>query len=340
MIEETFTTDVLPRQDRWASWYDTGTRSHLPTLIHTNHQDDFRGSIRRLDLGSVQISTLTYSPLQVTRTPKLIRRSDPGIYYFVFPRLGRIGVAQAGRETVLTSTTLVYYDASRPFTAWATAEDGRVAGCLILQIPRKLFPVRAETLSPLLAAPLASRDGLGALLAGHLDRLVTNAAGYTPADAVRLAAITVDLSAALCAHELESNGTLPPETHRRAIQAQVHAFIREHLGDPDLSPDTIAAAHQISTRYLYKLFQDQGLAVADWIRRSRLERCRRDLADPALRSRPVLAIAAQWGFKDGANFSRVFRSAYGMPPGEYRNHHQSDAVREQTRTVRATTRTS
>ncbi|MFI6985916.1 helix-turn-helix domain-containing protein [Embleya sp. NPDC050154] len=340
MIENTFSTEDLPKEDRWASWYESGTRSHLPTLIRTDHQDDFRGSIRLLDLGSVQVSTLTYSPLQVRRTPKLIRQSDPDILYFVFHRRGGIGVAQAGREAVLTSQTLVFYDTSQPFTAWATAEHGSVAGCVILQVPRKLFPIRTETLDPLLAASLPSREGFGALLAGHLDQLVTNAAGYTPADAVRLAAITVDLSAALCSHELESNDTLPPETHRRAIQAQVHAFIREHLGDPDLSPDTIAAAHQISTRYLYKLFQDQGLTVADWIRRSRLERCRRDLADPAQRSRSVLAIAVQWGFKDGANFSRVFRSAYGMPPGDYRNHHQSDAVREPTRTVQATTRTS
>ncbi|MEO3823297.1 helix-turn-helix domain-containing protein [Actinomadura sp. B10D3] len=37
-----------------------------------------------------------------------------------------------------------------------------------------------------------------------------------------------------------------------------------------------------------------------------------------MRDRPVSAIAARWGFADAAAFSRVFRAAYGLPPGEFR----------------------
>ena len=58
--------------------------------------------------------------------------------------------------------------------------------------------------------------------------------------------------------------------------------------------------------------------MAGWTRQRRLERCRRDLADPALAARPVAAIAARWGFPSAAEFSRAFRAAHGMPPGEYR----------------------
>jgi transcriptional regulator GlxA family with amidase domain len=47
----------------------------------------------------------------------------------------------------------------------------------------------------------------------------------------------------------------------------------------------------------------------------RLERCRRDLLDPALSDLPASAIALGWGFVDAAHFSRVFREAYGHPPG-------------------------
>jgi AraC-like DNA-binding protein len=54
------------------------------------------------------------------------------------------------------------------------------------------------------------------------------------------------------------------------------------------------------------------------VRLRRLDRCRRDLLDPALRDRPVSAIAARWGFGDAAAFSRAFRTAYGLPPGEFR----------------------
>ena len=80
----------------------------------------------------------------------------------------------------------------------------------------------------------------------------------------------------------------------------------------------IAAAHHISLRSLHQLFHDEGLTVAGWIRRRRLECCRRDLSDPALAARPVAAIAARWGFSSAGDFSRAFRAAHGLPPAEYR----------------------
>jgi AraC-like DNA-binding protein len=78
------------------------------------------------------------------------------------------------------------------------------------------------------------------------------------------------------------------------------------------------AAHHVSIRYLHRLFETQQTTVADWIRRRRLDRCRRDLVDPALRDLPVNAIAARWGLLNAAHFSRTFRAAYGVPPVEYR----------------------
>jgi AraC-like DNA-binding protein len=80
----------------------------------------------------------------------------------------------------------------------------------------------------------------------------------------------------------------------------------------------IAAENHVSLRYLHKLFETQQMTVAGWIRQRRLERCRRDLRDPALSHLPVSAIAARSGLIDAAHFSRVFRAAYGISPSEYR----------------------
>jgi AraC-like DNA-binding protein len=99
---------------------------------------------------------------------------------------------------------------------------------------------------------------------------------------------------------------------------RVHAFIEARLGDPELTPGAIAAAHHISFRYPHRLFEPQETTVAGWIRRRRLERCRRDLLDPALRWQPVAPIGARWGLANPAHFGRAFRAAYGVPPAEYR----------------------
>lgn len=105
---------------------------------------------------------------------------------------------------------------------------------------------------------------------------------------------------------------------RGGLVGRIHAFIDAHLGDPELTPAAVAAAHHISLRYLHKLFEPQSRTVAGFIRERRLERCRRDLADPGLAYVPVRAIALRWGFPDPARLSRLFKDEYGVTPGEYR----------------------
>src|SRR5262249_56320033 len=89
-------------------------------------------------------------------------------------------------------------------------------------------------------------------------------------------------------------------------------------GGGGLAPGMMAGAPHMSLRSLHQLFCAEGLTVAGWIRRRRLECCRRDLADPALAARPVAAIAAKWGYSSASDFSRAFRAGHGLPPAEYR----------------------
>ncbi|MEH0827532.1 MULTISPECIES: helix-turn-helix transcriptional regulator [unclassified Micromonospora] len=79
---------------------------------------------------------------------------------------------------------------------------------------------------------------------------------------------------------------------------------------------------------MHRLFEAEETTVASYVRDLRLQRCRRDLADPAQAHRPIQAVAARWGFADKAVFSRAFRAAYGESPQGYRA-----ARREQARIV-------
>ena len=103
--------------------------------------------------------------------------------------------------------------------------------------------------------------------------------------------------------------------------------MQDNLHDPQLSPRAVAAAHHISPSYLHRLFQSRGTTVAAWIRTQRLERARRALRDPALRTVPVYRIASQYGFGAHETFTRAFRAAYGIAPADYRRHpHAAHAV--------------
>lgn len=183
--------------------------------------------------------------------------------------------------------------------------------------PRTSFPLSPDDAARLTAVRVAGDGDAGALvsslaaaLPGHED---------DGASGIRLGTAVLDLLAAALAERCDAE--LPADAARRALLLRIRTFVEARLGDPDLTPAAIAAAHHISVRYLYKLFADQDVTLGAWIRRRRLDRCRRDLLDPELSHRTVSAIAARWGMTDAAHFSRVFRAAYDAPPSEYRMHH-------------------
>jgi AraC-like DNA-binding protein len=108
-------------------------------------------------------------------------------------------------------------------------------------------------------------------------------------------------------------------------RSDVHALftasteaIENRLWDEDLDAEALATRLNVSTRTLHRAFRAQGATVSLWIRERRLDRCRQDLQDPNFHHLPVGTIAAQWGLKDAAHFSRLFKARFGEPPRKFR----------------------
>jgi len=72
----------------------------------------------------------------------------------------------------------------------------------------------------------------------------------------------------------------------------------------------------VYSTYLGGLDYDEGPVY----QMQRLERCRRDLLDPAHAARHISDIAFAWGFNDLAHFSRIFKQRFGASPREWREH--------------------
>ncbi|WP_262698082.1 MULTISPECIES: AraC family transcriptional regulator [Streptomyces] len=322
MFETVFRSADLPPAERFEAWRQLAFASNGPTEVRTDHASDFDVTLRMLELGPVQVSMFTCPPLRSDRTPKLIRQSDPELYHLALAQRGSVTIDQAGREAAAGAGGLTLSTTSRPYLGQLIADQDRDRGevtSVQALIPRALLPLPADAVDRLVAVGLPTREGLGALFAQFIARLATDTTHYAPADAARLGGVARDLAASLIAHHLGGDRVLPPETHQQTLGIRVHAFIHRHLGDPRLGPDLIAAAHHISPRSLHRLFQSQGTTVTAFIRHHRLERARSDLADPRLATRPIHAIAARWGFGRPADFTRAFRTAYGLPPSEYRH---------------------
>jgi AraC-like DNA-binding protein len=276
---------------------------------------DLRARILTGQVGTVHVSKVSAPPLKAFRTAKLIRVSDPELFKLEVPVRGHTVFAQGGREAALSPGDFTLLDLSRPCQLVDRGEEHRNVA---VKFPHAALPLRNDELADLTAVPISGRDGLGAAISSLARHMARHLDDLDSTEGTRLATALIDLLTVALAERLDRRAALASDTRRRALLASVLTFIDKHLADPRLSPRAIATAHHISLRHLYKLFESSEISVAGWIRERRLERCRRDLADPTLADRSVTAIAARWGFTDPAHFSRAFRAAYGLPPTEYR----------------------
>jgi AraC-like DNA-binding protein len=294
--------------DRIEYWRDALSRAFVPLAV-TPGPGPLTGTLRAGRLDGLQVAEVTGSSQIVHRDRAMIRRADPEYYKIGLQLRGRAIVGQDGREAVLSPGEFTVYDTSRPYRL---VNDGPFHN-LVLMCPRAALRVPERTMAGRTAVRVSARHGMGALVAPFLTGLAGQLDAVTQVAAPHLSEAVLDMLAAVF-----TEGEPVRPASGELLLPRVRRYIEDHLGDPDLTPDGVAAAHHISPRYLRKLFERDHETVAGWIRARRLERCRRDLGAAQLRDRPVSAVAARWGLLDAAHFSRTFRATYGVTPREYR----------------------
>jgi len=149
-------------------------------------------------------------------------------------------------------------------------------------------------------------------IASRLDKLDGVLAQRLEANVIDLLSTTLGF-----AQEAQKRDLLSGGVKREYIQ-RIKYFIHRNLDNERLSPDLIAAAHQISTRYLHMLFEGYSVTISRYIQQLRLESCRAALSDSSFAAHSVSEIAYRFGLKDALHFSRVFKMEFGEAPARFR----------------------
>lgn len=320
LVTHTVDTRSMAKGERFDFWHELLAREVAPARVYSDHAGDFRAWARVTDLGELRLTSYRYPSLDMRRTGRSVRQFDPQMYQLALPTAGQSAISQQRRQSELRPAEFTFVDTSRPYDAshrQSPSAPGPASSVTIL-IPHSRLPLPPDKIDQLLAARLPADTGMGALLATYLRHIADHPEQFRPTDAARLGSTALDLISATLAQQLDLESMLPAEVQREALRARVRAFVDENLGDPELTPRSVAAVHHLSVRSLHRLFEGEQTTVAELIRTRRLERCRQDLRDPRLRGQPAYVIGARWGFPDRAHFSRAFRAAYGLSPQAFR----------------------
>ncbi|MDI2033546.1 helix-turn-helix domain-containing protein [Paenarthrobacter nitroguajacolicus] len=309
---EEFTTKVLATTDRFDAWNQAVNSAFVPLSVVAREPEQFDGGLINQTIGPVFLSAVSGTASHVSRGSKEIQANDPGLVKLGLQLRGYSVVAQDGREAALTPGDFAIYDTTRPYDLFF--DDA--FRMMVVMFPPEALHLNRKSIAALTASRVSGRQGLGSLTSALLGAVAHQLHEGSVAEAATVSDALMNLISAVFAERVPPSSPLTPE--RLALMERIEAFVAARLSDPELTVGDIAAAHNVSVRYLQKLFEERDDTVSAWLRRQRLEKCRTDLVDPSLQQRPVSAVGMHWGFTDASSFSRAFKSAFGYSPSEYR----------------------
>jgi AraC-like DNA-binding protein len=245
------------------------------------------------------------------RTPKIARAATEQVIALAVPVTGQNRLRWDREEQLLGPRDMLLVDMASPYEYGWHGSGSSYA----FQVGYERLGLPMDTIRA--ARPKLAATPLYSMTRDHILNLTTRA-GELSADpaASQLGAATVELMRAVIVSAAQDE-RLVKDTMATSLVPRILAYIRHHLIEADLEPARIAATHSISTRYLYKLFEKEGISLEQWIIEHRLEGARTGLSSPAGRRRPIASVARAWGFSDPSFFSSRFRRSYGITPRQW-----------------------
>jgi AraC family transcriptional activator of tynA and feaB len=265
---------------------------------------EFRGSIRTHRIGTLDVADVTVSPCSVVRDQRDTHYLGDH-YFLVFQMQGAARMRQCGVEAVLQPGDSTLIDSRFPSVFEARSGFRQLS----FHLPTQPLRERLGTRSVPSAQTIHSDGGAGRLLSDMLRSFIANAASLQGVD---LTDLTLQLLSAALGMSSPSEATVELR-HRSVDVREVAQFIEAHVQRADLTPSAIAAHFNISVRQLYRIVAAHGCTPSGLIWRKRLEHAHRLLASSGTRV-PIIEIALNCGFKDGAHFSRSYRKMFGHSP--------------------------
>lgn len=306
-----FRSADIPVEDREAATRAAFLDAVWPTTVELDDPATSESVLEVLTYGNASIFRAHLVGMRLSRSVKQIR-TGPSEMLGIAVQESSVGRHdQFDTQHVLAPRQLMICDLNTPYDFWWSGPGGSQA----LHIPIADIALPPEVIAT--AATRLPASPLYDLVSSQILELT--AAGDSLAESTASGAVgatVTELARAFLASAYD--GHYARGAMAEVLLPRIRSYIRQHLTDADLTADSIAHAHDISTRKLFRLCNDADFSLEQWIINRRLEGSRDDLARPETRDVTVSAIARRWGFTNTSHFSRRFREEYGLTPRTWR----------------------
>jgi len=272
----------------------------------------FHMVLKSVRFGGMNLAQATVSQAQVTNTARH-SRCAPEHPYNIFLSNRRQMLVTENRTVVLEPGDVTVTDPATAVTI-TTKEPYSTIG---LTVPESLLREYIPEPERIVGVRFPGKTGFSKIVS-YLLLTMWEYAESENFDEIGTEVANTLLAMLSTCTQLSRHARDVPNADVLAKQEKIKQMINQNLHKPDLCIGELAKQFGCSIRYIQRLFSEEDCTVSKYIRRQRLEGCKRQLADAAWLHHSITEIAFNWGFNSSAHFSRVFKEEYGISAREYR----------------------
>jgi AraC-like DNA-binding protein len=305
-----FTTSSLAEKDRIPAWRDYWGQQVFGAELEPAAAGPFRADVSLRAFPGVNILSMRVSPIRLLRTSSLA--GDGTDCVGLVTGTSAIKASRRGDELILSPGHATFVPTSDP-----SVLETRAAGqfrCMLFE--RAVLEDIVPDLDAAFLRPVAFGDPALQLLLSYSSIMLQEPPHGTAMQPELFAAHVRDLAALTLSREPDMQ--LFGKSARAAMLCRIKQCMKETCRNPDFGIGDVSRRLSISTRYIQRLFFDDGTTFSAHLLRLRLGRVYRLLTDVRFAGRNISEIVLSSGFNDISHFNRSFKKRYGHPPGELR----------------------
>lgn len=306
-----FSTANIPARDRATQWNAAITDTYFPLNLHFRDPLHFQGQLSSMKLANIGLSRLISSPVNYERRRAHINHAQNEEYLITIPKSSSIEFRQLGKFVKCDPGGFIVQHGEEPYRFMYKDPNDLI----VMKVTKACLSERVRLPDRFCAKVIDATSGCANLFINMVAHAHEQGIEAKPSSREIVGRHLLELLG-LALEEQPDIDMSSASSVRAAHINRVDIFIRTNLNNPNLSPGLISAACGISKRYLHDLFKDVNGTVCQRIRDQRLIAARDRLTQ--VNEDNIANLAYRFGFFDHAQFSRLFKAKFGMPPSQFR----------------------
>lgn len=312
-VQTYFSTDDVHPRDRLSYIRDVACKTYVELECLSENEHNFTSKICSGQLNNLGLSEVITDQCEVIRTREYIKNSKANEIILSLQLNGTTQISQDNREVNLTPGMFAIYDTERIYHL-KLGENNKQ---LVIKIPRQELETNLGNLTLFTSQEMSFKNPLSKLAINFITTLPSICDDLNEEAAKTISQQAIDIIAQAFSHECHNNGH-PIVQSRFTTLMRLKSEIETHLNNHEFKPSNAAALIGISVRYANELLSSENTSLEKYIYERRLERCRKYLINPKLKSMSISEIAHTNGFSSASHFSRRFKEKHHMTPQNYR----------------------